>query len=150
MELTYRKAEASDAERVAELFIEMLRTIYNTDDVEGYEDGYLDSFFSGSEDLIYVAEAEKEPVAFLSVQVYREDGYMYLDDLSVTERYRDKGIGTKLIRMAENYADEIGIPAIVFHVEKSNVRAHQLYKKLGYQDHEDQGKRIMMVKDKKR
>ena len=89
-------------------------------------------------------------MAFLSVQVYREDGYMYLDDLSVTERYRDKGIGTKLIRMAENYADEIGIPAIVFHVEKSNVRAHQLYKKLGYQDHEDQGKRIMMVKDKKR
>ena len=147
MDFIYRKAEPADSARIEELFEEMLRTIYHTDDVEGYEAGYLDSFFSEGGDLIYVAEREKEVVAFLSVEMYREDGYIYLDDFSVAAAYRNKGIGTKLIGMAEDYAESTGIPAIVLHVEKTNEGAHQLYRKLGYLDHEDQGNRILMVKE---
>ena len=107
MDFVYRKAESSDSPRIAELFEEMLRTIYHTNDVKGYEDGYLDRFFSGGDDLI----------------------------------------GTKLISLAENYSESIGIPAIVLHVEKTNEGAYQLYRKLGYRDHEDQGNRILMVKE---
>ena len=147
MKFEYRKAELSDSKRIAELFIEMLRTIYNTNDVDGYENGYLDKFFSESEDLIYVAELDKEVVAFLSIEVYKDDGYVYLDDLSVTEKYRDKGIGTKLISLAEDYSKDIGVSAIVFHVEKTNENAHKLYRKLGYMDNEDQGNRMRMVKE---
>ena len=147
MDFLYRKAEKSDSEIIAELFIEMLRTIYNTDDVEGYKSGYLDKYFSEGEDLIYVAELNKEVVAFLSVEVYRKDSYVYLDDLSVTEKYRDKGIGTKLISLAEDYSKDIGVSAIVFHVEKTNENAHKLYRKLGYMDNEDQGNRMRMVKE---
>ena len=36
---------------------------------------------------------------------------------------------------------------MVLHVEKANKRAHELYRKCGYSDYEDQGKRIMMVKE---
>ncbi len=150
MDFVYRKAKLSDSKRIAELFEEMLRTIYHTEDVKGYEDGYLDRFFSESDDLIYVAELEKEVVAFLSIEVYREDGYIYLDDLSVTAACRDQGIGTKLISLAEDYSQSIGISAIVLHVEKTNERARQLYRKLGYWDHEDQGNRIRMVKELKK
>ena len=150
MDYVYRKAELSDSKRIAELFEEMLRTIYHTKDVEEYEDGYLDRFFSEGGDLIYVAELEKKVVAFLSIEAYREDGYIYLDDFSVTAACRGQGIGTKLISLAEDYAQSIGISAIVLHVEKTNERAHQLYRKLGYWDHEDQGKRIRMVKELKR
>ena len=56
MGFVYRKATISDSERIAGLFEEMLRTIYHTQDVEGYENGYLDKFFSAGDDLIYVAE----------------------------------------------------------------------------------------------
>ena len=42
MEYTIRKANRKDEKRICELFIEMLKTIYNTDDVNGYEDGDLD------------------------------------------------------------------------------------------------------------
>lgn len=146
MEFVYRKAELSDSGRIEELFIEMLRTIYHTNDVEGYEDGYLDKFFSESKYIIYVAELEKEVVAFLSIEVYAEDGYIYLDDFSVTEKCRDKGIGKRLLSMAEDYSKDAGISAIVLHVEKTNERAHQLYRKLGYLDNEDQGNRMQMVK----
>ena len=147
MDFVYRKAEPADSGRIAELFVEMLRTVYHTEDVEGYGDGYLDRFFSEGGDLIYVAEREKEVTAFLSVEVFREDGYIYLDDLSVTAECRNQGIGTKLIGMAEEYAGSLGIPAVVLHVEKTNGKARQLYGKLGYADHEDQGNRILMVKE---
>ena len=40
MDFVYRKARLSDSGRIAELFEEMLKTIYHTEDVEGYEDGY--------------------------------------------------------------------------------------------------------------
>ncbi len=146
MTTQFRDAKRSEVDRVNELFVEMLRSIYHTEEVQGYENGYLERFFEDNEDRILVAE-EEEIVAFLSIQVYRQEGYIYLDDLSVSEKYRDRGIGTKLISMAEAYAKEIRIPAIVFHVEKSNVRAHALYTKLGYLDHEDQGTRILMVKE---
>ncbi len=148
MELIYRKAKSTDAPRIADLFLEMLRTIYDTDDVKGYEEGYLDRFFSAErEDLIYVAEADGKVVAYLSVEVHRSESYIYLDDLSVTSAYRGQGIGSKLIKMAEEYAGKIGIIPVVFHVEKSNIRAHQLYKRLGYQDNEDQGSRMRMAKE---
>ena len=149
MEFTYRKAEMTDSQRIGELYKEMLRNVYQAEDADESENGQFDKFFSGSEDLIYVAQFQNEVVAFLAIEVYREAGYVYLNDLSVTEEYRGKGIGTQLIRMAEDYSRSLGIPAIVFHVEKINERAHQLYRKLGYRDNEDQGKRMRMVKDLK-
>ena len=47
MDLTYCKAQSNDFERINELFIEMLMTIYNTDQVDGYSVGDLDRFFDG-------------------------------------------------------------------------------------------------------
>lgn len=51
------------------------------------------------------------------------------------------------IKYREAYAKEIGIKVIVFHVGKSNERAHELYYRLGYEDNEDQGNRMRMVKE---
>ena len=76
-----------------------------------------------------------------------EDSYIYLDDFSVTAACRGKGIGTKLIGMAEGYAASLGVSAIVLHVEEANEGAHRLDSSLGYSDHEDQGNRILMVKE---
>ena len=45
MGLIYRKAQSSDFNRLNELFIEMLQTIYNTEQVDGYSSGDMDHFF---------------------------------------------------------------------------------------------------------
>ena len=42
MSWTLGKAEKKDSDRTNELFIEMLQTIYHTDQVDGYSDGDLD------------------------------------------------------------------------------------------------------------
>ncbi len=85
-----RIAVAADQSKICSLFEQMLKSIYHTDTVQGYEKGYLDKFWSGGEDRIYVAE-DDEIRAFLSVEVYREnDAYLYLDDFSVAEDYRNR------------------------------------------------------------
>ena len=45
MSYCIRKAVQEDEQRIFELFIEMIQTIYHTEDVQGYEPGYLDRYW---------------------------------------------------------------------------------------------------------
>lgn len=147
MNYSTRIAVPEDERKIRELFIEMLQTIYHTEDVQGYEPGCLDRYWVGGEERIFVAEDE-DVVAYLSVEVHHEPDmdYIYLDDLSVTKAYRNLGIGSALIREAEIYARKIGIRDIVFHVEKSNTSAFRLYERLGYKVFRDDDSRYLMNK----
>ncbi len=139
-----RIAISEDEQRIRELFIEMLQTIYHTEEVQGYEPGYLDRYWKNGEDTILVAE-DDDVFAYLAVEVHREDeDYIYLDDLSVTEKKRNNGIGTSLIHKAEDYAMELGLADILFHVEKNNASAFRLYERLGYKIFRDDGNRYLM------
>ena len=104
MEYTIRKASRNDENRICELFVEMLQTIYNTKDVKGYEDGDLDHYFEDNENTIFLAESDNEVIGFISVEVHREEHeYIYLDDFSVSDKYRGNGIGNALLKEAEEY-----------------------------------------------
>ncbi len=147
MEWTTRRAVKNDKSRINELFIEMIQTINNEKIANGYEEGYLDRFFDNHEDWICAAEINGSVVAYLSIEVHREqENFLYLDDLSVSEKYRGNGIGTELIKTAERFAEEIGISIIALHVEKSNKSAFRLYRRLGYSAVRDEGTRLRMVK----
>lgn len=147
MNYSIRIAVPEDERKIRELFIEMLQTIYHTEDVQGYEPGCLDRYWVSGEERIFVAEDENV-VAYISVEVHHEPDmdYIYLDDLSVTKAYRNLGIGSALIREAEIYARKIGIRDIVFHVEKSNTSAFRLYERLGYKVFRDDDSRYLMNK----
>lgn len=145
--IEFGKAIKEDYNRINELFIEMLQTIFKSNKMIGYSIKDLDRFFDNRDEWISVAKINNIIVAFLSIEVHHEDiEYIYLDDLSVTKQYRNNGIGTKLISIAENYAKEIGVSTICFHVEKSNEAAFRLYNRIGYSVHEDQGSRYLMIK----
>jgi len=147
MEYRIRTAVPADEARIRELFLEMLRTVYNTNDVKGYEDGDLDRFWRKSSDRIYVAE-DGQVVAFLSAEVYHDPvDHIYLDDFSVTAAYRNKGIGSALIRAAETYAEQIGSRAVILHVEKTNTSAMRFYERLWYSVFRDDGQRFLLKKD---
>ncbi len=68
----------------------------------------------------------------------------FLSELSALCRFLI--IISVLIHEAENYAQEIGIQHILFHVEKSNTEAFRLYERLGYKIFRDDGNRYMMKK----
>ncbi len=145
--IEYGKAERADSGRISELFAEMLRTIHGSHDAKGYPDGYPDRFFAGQEDRISVARANGRIIAFLSIEVHREEeDYLYLDDFSVTEEYRNRGIGTKLLESAESCAKEMGVNTLCLHVEKTNAAALRLYRRLGYEVYREQESRYLMLK----
>jgi len=52
MSLIYGKAQSGDFDRLNELFIEMLRTIYNSEQVDGYAKGDMDRFFDGRDEWV--------------------------------------------------------------------------------------------------
>ena len=149
MNYRIRTAVRTDEGRIRELFLEMLRTIYRTEDVKGYPDGYLDRFWSKSEDRIYVADIGGEAVGFLSVEVHHDPvDHLYLDDFSVTAACRNKGIGSALICAAEAYAEEAGSCAVLLHAEKINIPAMRFYERSGYSVFRDDGNRFLLKKDK--
>ena len=147
IEYKIRTAVPADEGKIRELFLEMLRTIYHTDDVKGYGDGDLNRFWGETRDRIFVAE-DGQVIAFLSVEVYHDPvDHIYLDDFSVTAAYRNKGIGSALIRAAEEYAGQIDSRALLLHVEKANTSAMRFYERSGYSIFRNDGNRFLLKKD---
>ena len=147
MNYIIRQAVKSDEKRIWELYREMLKTIYHTEDVEGYKAGDLDRFWAGDENRIFVAE-DGTLVGFLSLEVHHEDiDYIYLDDLAVTRGYRNRGIGSVLLKAAEAYARKIKIFKLCLHVEKTNLPARHFYEDAGYAIYRDDGQKFLMNKE---
>ena len=147
MEIIYRKATVKDVKEIEFLFTQMLFTIYKKPEIKGYEKGCLDRFFSGLQDCIFVAELNGSVIGYISINANNDTKqYLYIDDFCVDKNFRNKGIGTKLLNMVENYAKEIGINDICLHVEKTNTLAKNLYYKNGFNIYSEQGSRILMNK----
>ena len=135
MDTVLRVATAGDEAAIRRLFVEMLRTIFHTQEVEGYPAGYVGRFFTGGEDEILVAEQAGMVV-----------GFLYLDDFSVTAACRGQGIGSRLLDMAEEYAAALGLGEIHLHVERDNHGARRLYQRRGFGVLAEQGARLLLGK----
>ena len=148
MDTVLRVATAGDEAAIRRLFVEMLRTIFHTQEVEGYPVGYVGRFFTGGEDEILVAEQAGMVVGFLSLESHREGEppFLYLDDFSVTAACRSQGIGFRLLDMAEEYAAALGLGEIHLHVERDNLGARRLYRRRGFGVLAEQGARLLLGK----
>ena len=147
MDIVFRTATLRDKTAIENLFIEMLRSIYQKEIVVGYESDYLNRFFIDSEDRVIIAELNNTVIGYISVELKRENvPFAYLDDFCVQKKYRSRGIGTKLLQLSEIYANENGITDILLHVETANLSAQKLYKKNGYEILKTDGSRILMKK----
>lgn len=60
----------------------------------------------------------------------------YLDELYIGPDFRDQGIGKAAMNFLEDYCRSQGIQAIHLEVSRQNVRAQNLYRKVGFQDHD--------------
>ena len=147
MSIIFRTATFHDKTAIENLFLEMLKSIYPTETVKGYEADYLNRFFANSGDQIIVAELEHTVIGYISVELKRENvPFAYLDDFCVQYEYRNQGVGTQLLKLAQIYASEAGMSAILLHVESSNTSAQRLYERNGYEIYRTDGSRILMKK----
>ena len=145
MEYTLRRAERDDIPRIIALSAEELRSIAGADASACYTAQDLERFFTKQDEWVCLAEVGGRVVGFLSIEVHREEtDFLYLDDISVTAAYRNRGIGTALLGIAADYARQLRVPAVLLHVRKDNTAARRLYRRLGYAVLRDEGERELM------
>ena len=154
--IVFRKSIKEDMPTINSLFIKMVEEINRkmvnegvepyTNLENGFEEDYLDSFYENKDNIIFVAEHNNKVIGFLSVNNYKEDGYIYLDDYYIREEYRGKGIGSELMNMAISYAKEDHVDRIMTHVESANKSSIDFYKNRGFQTEEVQGHRLFIKK----
>ncbi|CAM4011639.1 GNAT family N-acetyltransferase [Paenibacillus alkaliterrae] len=83
--------------------------------------------------ITYVASLSKKsaPVAFIHFEVMGE--VLYLDMMVTHPSHRNRGWGKKLMAYSEAYGQAQNCRAARLFVDQVNAKAHNLYKKLGYQ-----------------
>ena len=60
----------------------------------------------------------------------------FLDEFYLRAPYRGRGIGTRVLRFVEEAARSLGVRALHLEVERSNLRAHVLYRNAGFEGHD--------------
>lgn len=60
------------------------------------------------------------------------NGYAYIDDLAVEEKYRRQGVGRRLMDSAIEWAKARGFPGIMLETQDINVPACRLYASCGF------------------
>lgn len=80
---------------------------------------------------MYAYILNSEYVAGMSLHPL-ENNTIYLSYLVVKERYRNQGIGTKMIQYACQISKNKGYSYIILNVDNDNPNAKRLYEKLGF------------------
>lgn len=87
----------------------------------------------GEVDYLAVRDVGGNPISIGGVdyKVHKDAGTMW--QITTKESLRGLGIGTRLIKELENRIKSRGIDIAMLGVEKENIKAYDLYKKLGYE-----------------
>ena len=82
--------------------------------------------------MIFVYIQDKKIVGAQLVEFWKIAKWCYLRVLIVDKKYRERGIGTRLIKHVEKEAKKHGIRLFSFFSEKGDKEMHKLAKKLNY------------------
>ena len=82
--------------------------------------------------IVVVDQSRGDIVAYGQITLWTRAAE--ISDLIVKESYRGHGIGTAMIQYLVRIAQEMHTPAVEIGVARSNPRALDLYRRLGFQD----------------
>ncbi len=128
-----RKPELKDLEEVFELLDELYENkIDYSIFTQKYKDSLKDNNFYG----IVAVENNKVVGVLISRVINRlakKKNILFIDDLIVNVKYRNKGIGKLLIQYATNYAISKDCGALELTSMIENVNAHRFYENNGFE-----------------
>lgn len=101
------------------------------------EVGEKDLNYFLNEQYIYVAEEDGKIVGFITGEIFKKKVWYTvqlgsINNLYIIEKYRNNGIGKKLMQTMINALKEKGITNIELNTFSSNVDAIKFYEKLGF------------------
>jgi len=125
-----RLATAGDAQDVTRLLIELECTVDESD-----VQRRLKSLQSSPSDRVLLAESDGRTVGLLGIHaapLLHRDALARITAFVVTEDYRGRGIGTRLLATAERWAVEQGCTQVELNSGDHHKPAHAFYRHRGY------------------
>jgi diamine N-acetyltransferase len=85
---------------------------------------------------LWIFRVGAEPVGYLALTVCFSlefaGRYALVDELYVREAHRGRGIGARALEVAVRACGELDVPAVRLEVDVGNIRAMELYRRLGF------------------
>lgn len=104
--------------------------LFDTPYVKHLEDDLFDEYREAAE--VYIAEINGVEAAIMVILEMSWNKTLVISDLYVQSEYKGHGIGSRLIDLAKNRAQELGARAVVVETQTSNYPAIQFYLKKGF------------------
>ncbi len=131
MELAVRRASISDLDVFLELYYEFYSELRNK---QGWRPHSVEEYRRDAEnilrrDTVFLAYVDGEPAGF--IRVSERDGSYWIEELYVKPVYRGRGIGRKLVEVAEEYVSRHD-SAVYVMVLPQDRRAIEFWLHMGY------------------
>ncbi len=112
---------------------------------------YVENFGARASDTCFVAEADKKLVGECWTRIMNDYGHIDNETpslaLSVLENFRRKGIATALLEKIFIKLAEKNFKRVSLSVQKENLAAVELYRKLNFEVVEERGEEFLMIKN---
>ncbi len=136
-EVSIRKYQVSDLDACRSLWRELAewhRMLYEDNTIGGeHPETYFDEHLSRlGENQLWVAVVDSKLVGFTGLVLREDDGEV--EPLIVSQAYRHKGIGTKLINSVVAEAKRTGLKSLSIKPVLRNLNAIRLFNKQGFKN----------------
>ncbi|HWW01385.1 MAG TPA: GNAT family acetyltransferase [Candidatus Acidoferrum sp.] len=118
---------AADRDQLAELW----RRVFGYESAHNAPQLVIEKKLVVGDGLLFVAEADGKAVGSVMAGYDGHRGWIY--SLAVLPEYRRRGLGSRLVRHAEERLRALGCPKINLQIIKGNEAVEAFYRKLGYE-----------------
>lgn len=146
MDITFKVADTSDTEILVE-FIQEFHQIEHLPFDSSTIRRLLATFLNDdSLGRLWLIQASGEAIGYIiltfgySLEFLGRDAF--IDELYIRESHRGQGAGTKALQFVEEVCPSLGVQALHLEVDRINTNAQDLYRKMGFADHD----RYLMTK----
>ena len=139
---TYRECTLDDTSEIQKVLLNTWIASYADfipiSDINWYFNNYYSDLnfarlYDDPHTTSFVAEIKGNIIGYARMKVNHEQNRFYLESLYVLPEFQGKGIGTDLLKMVEQTAQQLSFNQIWLGVMEQNVPSLEWYKKLGFQ-----------------
>ena len=132
MAIIIRDATPMDADNIVELIKEWAIEVQAHSPITA---SYVSQYLASPSDYLLIAEWDQQFAGFVAYSIrldlWHAAPCCYIEDVVVKPSFRGHGIGTELLKYMLEMAKKEGYVEISLTVSKDNIKAQELYKRIG-------------------
>ena len=143
MDIVVEVPQMEDFKRLNELAVQVheMHVTWNPDIFKSVEEIINKEYFENliKNEEIYIAKVDKEIVGYIIFNIKEKENpsmryrkQLNIDAICVDEKYRGKGIGTKILESIKEIAKTKGCTDLYLTVNQENENAIRVYEKFGF------------------